>query len=134
MNEGNLAQNWLQRARSNLERAQAGKVSSGILFEDLCFDCHQAVEKSLKALLIYKKIEFPRTHSISRLLEIVEHTNIQIPDEIMESAALTDYAVETRYPGDYAPVDEKKYKDALITAEVVFKWIERMLENKPLEA
>jgi len=44
--------NWLKRARSNLERAKLGKVSQGILYEDLCFDAQQAVEKSLKAILI----------------------------------------------------------------------------------
>jgi len=32
---------WLRKARSNMERALAGKVSEGILYEDLCFDCQQ---------------------------------------------------------------------------------------------
>jgi len=36
---------WLKRARSNWERAKIGKVSAGILYEDLCFDAQQAVEK-----------------------------------------------------------------------------------------
>ena len=36
--------NWLKRARSNLERAKMGKVTQGILYEDLCFDAQQAVE------------------------------------------------------------------------------------------
>ena len=44
--------NWLKRARSNLERAKMGKVTQEILYEDLCFDAQQAVEKSLKAILI----------------------------------------------------------------------------------
>ena len=42
--------NWLKRARSSLERTKIGKVSQGILYEDLCFDAQQAVEKSLKAI------------------------------------------------------------------------------------
>jgi len=28
---------WLKRARSNLERARAEKISDEILYEDLCF-------------------------------------------------------------------------------------------------
>jgi len=48
--------NWLKSARSNLERAKMGKVSQGILYEDLCFDAQQAVEKSLKAILEALKI------------------------------------------------------------------------------
>jgi hypothetical protein len=47
-----LVKQWLIRARSNLDRARAGKIQKTILYEDLCFDCQQAVEKSLKALLI----------------------------------------------------------------------------------
>ncbi|MGB9825381.1 MAG: HEPN domain-containing protein [Desulfofundulus sp.] len=43
---------WLRRARSNLERARLGRVSEGILYEDLCFDAQQAAEKALKAVLV----------------------------------------------------------------------------------
>ncbi|MBF0465719.1 MAG: HEPN domain-containing protein [Nitrospirae bacterium] len=130
MNGANLVHNWLIRAKSNLEKAKAGKVSSGIMFEDLCFDCHQAAEKSLKALLICREIDFPKTHSISRLLEIIEGTGTQIPEEIKDSVILTDYAVETQYPGDYVPIDEKMYEEALRIADSVVKWVEKMLVAK----
>lgn len=46
------AKEWLTRAKSNLARVKAGKVSEDILYEDLCFDAQQAVEKALKALCI----------------------------------------------------------------------------------
>lgn len=59
MKNQQLVELWLIRARSNLERARAGKISEEILFEDLCFDCQQAVEKSLKAWVISRDIIFP---------------------------------------------------------------------------
>ncbi len=40
---------WLQRAKSNMARAKAGRVSPDILYEDLCYDAQQAVEKALKS-------------------------------------------------------------------------------------
>jgi len=46
-----LHEQWLERAKSNLDRARYGKTSRYVLYEDLCFDCQQVVEKSLKALL-----------------------------------------------------------------------------------
>jgi HEPN domain-containing protein len=52
MKNRTLVEQWLSRALSNLDRARAGKVRDTILYEDLCFDCQQAVEKSLKALLV----------------------------------------------------------------------------------
>jgi len=132
MSADNLVHDWLRRAKSSLERARAGKVSEGILFEDLCFDCQQTVEKSLKALLIDREVEFPKTHSISKLLELVEQSGVYVPDEIKDSVSLTDYAVETRYPGDYVPVDEDLYKDALNFAEKIVLWVEKILNDEIL--
>lgn len=36
---------WLRRARSNLARARADRGLPEVLYEDLCFDTQQAVEK-----------------------------------------------------------------------------------------
>lgn len=51
MRNQHLVREWLKRARSSLERAKAGKVSEAVIYEDLCFDCQQAVEKSQQPLL-----------------------------------------------------------------------------------
>ena len=48
---------WLQRAKSNLIRAQQPRLE-GVCWEDLCFDAQQAVEKALKALLIHYNIPY----------------------------------------------------------------------------
>jgi len=40
---------------------------------------------------------------------------------------LTAYAVETRYPGDYAPVSEDDYIKAVEAAEKVVKWVEERI-------
>jgi HEPN domain-containing protein len=120
MKNRELVEGWLKRARSNLERAKAGKTSKEILFEDLCFDCQQAVEKSLKALLIHLNKVFPKTHSIGRIVELIEETGTDVPEEIKDSVVLTEYAVSTRYPGDYEPVLEEEYKAALEMAKKFF--------------
>jgi len=62
MKNKDIISEWLKRARSNLERARAKKTSDEILYEDLCFDAQQAVEKSLKALLVRLDKPFPKTH------------------------------------------------------------------------
>ena len=76
---------WLRRSESNLERARVGRVKEGILYEDLCFDCQQSVEKAIKALLISIDKEFPLIHSIARLLELVSEAGIGITDEIRKA-------------------------------------------------
>ena len=120
--------NWLKRARSNLERAKIGKVSPGILYEDLCFDAQQAVEKSLKAMLIKLDQSFPNTHSIGTLLKLIEEAGVEIPKNINQAKLLTTYAVDARYPGDYEPVSKEEYKEALKIAEDVFKWLDNIIK------
>lgn len=121
--------NWLKRARGSLERAKIGKVSQGILYEDLCFDAQQAVEKSLKAILVKLNQSFPKTHSIGILLKLIEEAGIEIPENINQAKLLTAYAVDTLYPGDYEPVNKEEYKEALKIAEDVFKWLDNIMNK-----
>lgn len=119
---------WMMRARSNLARAKMGKVSPDIIYEDLCFDAQQAVEKSLKALCIFNEILFPKTHDISYLMELLENNGVKIPKGLQKAKILTSYAVETRYPGDYGFIEESKYLESLDLAEKVLTWVESMIQ------
>lgn len=119
MKKENNINEWLKRAKSNLERAKIGKLSDDILYEDLCYDTQQAVEKSLKALCIKFDIIFPKTHNIEYLIELLEKNDIIINNNIETAKILTNYAIETRYPGEYEPVDKYEYLKALKIAENV---------------
>lgn len=122
---------WLERARSNLARARMGRQSEDILYEDLCFDAQQAAEKALKGLLIYLHIDYPRTHSIGHLLSLLERrAKIAVPPHVREAVALTDYAVTTRYPGDWDPVDEEEYREAVRLAEATYNWVLEEIEKR----
>ena len=109
------------------------KVSEDILFEDLCFDCQQSVEKALKALLISWDIEFPRTHSIGRLLELVNETGVEIPETILKATELTEYAVSARYPSELEEIGKQEYEEALEIAIIVFDWTRKIVENELLD-
>ena len=124
------ANQWLKRAKSNMARARAGRVSPEILYEDLCFDSQQVVEKALKALCAYHNIAFPRTQDIAYLIELLTKGDVTIPDDIQHSKLLTSYAVETRYPGDYEPVDESDYATAVEIAGKVLAWVEKNIEGE----
>jgi HEPN domain-containing protein len=123
--EPNSAQEWLLRARSNLKLAESGARIKNVLFEDLCFNAQQAAEKALKAVCVYKGLDFPKTHSIVRLLDILETASLAIPKSVKEADILTQYAVETRYPGWVEPVTKKEYVEALALAAKVVFWAEK---------
>jgi len=126
------ANTWLKRAKSNMARAKAGRVSSEILYEDLCFDAQQAVEKALKSLCVIHEIVFPKTHDIAYLIELLEEKNVTVPEAVQNAKILTGYAVETRYPGDYEPVDEDDYFKAIEIAEKVLRWVKKGMDKEQL--
>ncbi|MFA6990199.1 MAG: HEPN domain-containing protein [Candidatus Gastranaerophilaceae bacterium] len=121
---------WLHRAKSNLllgEKGTFGNVDD-ILIEDFCFNLQQSVEKSLKALLIKNNLEYPKTHSISKIITILINNGVQVPDNIIKTAPqLTAYAVETRYPDDYNEITDTEYKEALEIAQNVYNWVENKI-------
>ncbi|MGH7467561.1 MAG: HEPN domain-containing protein [Longimicrobiales bacterium] len=121
------AREWLRRARSNLARARAGRMTAEVLYEDLCFDAQQAAEKAIKAVLVRNRILFPKTHVIDVLLTLAESGDVVIPAEIQDAAVLSDYATFARYPGPGEDVTEEEYQRALGLAERVVHWVEGML-------
>lgn len=110
---------WLRFARSDL--AMARRPHEGdILVESLCFHAQQAVEKSLKAVLLAHAIAFPHTHNLAILLALLPAT--PVPPRVAASAALTDYAVTVRYPGIYEDISDEEYQEAIQIAETVLAW------------
>ena len=101
---------WLLFAEGDLVLAR-NQPSEDLLVELLCFHAQQAVEKAIKAVLLYFGEQAPRTHSIEALVEIAAK-HIEIPEVVEESTELTLYASGTRYPGNYEPLDEVDYRDA----------------------
>ncbi|PRR74265.1 hypothetical protein MHFGQ_25730 [Moorella humiferrea] len=123
----------MKRAKSNLARAKLGRQTPDILYEDLCFDAQQAAEKALKGVMAYLGINIPRTHSIGYLLKLLEDSGrIGVDENLKEAAILTDYAVTTRYPGDWDPIDEVEYKWAVYLAEKVYRWAISLIKEKTM--
>src|SRR3989304_9973122 len=120
---------WLNRAKSNLERAKSDVRLTGVYLEDLCFDAQQAAEKAIKSVLIHLGIEFPYVHDITDLLTILEGKGHSISGEIREAGRLTRFAVETRYPGLSEPVTQDEYKKAIAIADIVVRWAEEILKR-----
>ena len=119
---------WLRRAKSNLLRAQQSKPDE-VLWEDLCFDAQQAVEKALKALLTFHAVPYRFTHDIAALLTAVEQAAIEIPVSVRAATILTDYAVSTRYPGTAEPVTEADCIAAVTIATATVHWVEQRLKQ-----
>ena len=121
---------WLARGHSNLLLAESG-LQNGVFLEDLCFEAHQAAEKALKAVCVFRNIEFPRTHSLTALSALLEQAGIRLPADVREAGLLTSYAVQARYPDWDEAVTEQEYQRALALARQVVAWAEKSIQKQP---
>lgn len=120
-------EDWLRHAKADLALATSPLPKDG-LYNTLCFHAQQAAEKSIKAVLIFRGIEFPKVHSLTRLIDLLPGDIIRTAD-LLESARLTVYATVFRYPGeeDEPDVPGDKYQEALRLAKIVFKWASEII-------
>lgn len=125
---------WLNRARSSLVKAREGAAFPEIYLEDLCFDAQQAAEKAIKAVLLHLGVGFPYVHDLALLLTRAEQAGQAVPPPVRAAAALTDYAVETRYPGAFEPVTQEEFEEALRLAAAVLNWAQEVVEPPPPHA
>jgi HEPN domain-containing protein len=69
------------------------------------------------------------THSIGYLIRLIEDNKVTVPKEIKAAKGLTQYAVDTRYPGPYDDIGKDEYEEALELAMRVYDWAQKMIEK-----
>lgn len=63
----------------------------------LGFHAQQAIEKALKAVLARQGVEYPRTHNLAMLLELLRRQNLDMPPDTDGLGRLTPFGVALRY-------------------------------------
>jgi HEPN domain-containing protein len=122
-------QAWLQRAYSNLRLAKKSR-DGNVMLEDLCFNAQQTAEKALKAVCLFRRLDFPKTHSLIRLMDILEAQGTTIPDHVKSADILTQYAVQTRYPSPFEEISRKEYREAVVLATRTLIWAEKIIAGE----
>ena len=109
-----LVREWIEKGEADLEVAgrMAAEAGANVRIREIVgFHCQQAAEKYLKALLTGYQIEFPKTHDIQALVQLVKAAGCPFTDSLGDAKWLTPFGVEIRYPGEAAemlPGDEVK--------------------------
>jgi len=67
-----------------------------VILDNACFHCQQAIEKYLKAYLIYNGLDIERTHNIIALLD--QCANFDPVFGTIDPLDINAYAVQGRYP------------------------------------
>lgn len=127
-----LATRWLLRARADLVAArtlEAGAVDAWIVG----FHAQQAIEKAIKAALVFEQIEFPRTHDLERLAGLVPSGwELDLPSDRL--ARISEFGAETRYPpegwNEVPSPTAAEVRDAVSAAEAAVAWLGRELARR----
>lgn len=117
------AERWLGYARSDLAAATTLVASPDHYPRQVCFLAQQAAEKALKAALIAQEFEFPFTHDLDRLRNLLPD-KWTVKKAFPDLAEMTIWAVEARYPADMPEVLESDARRALKVASEIIHLIE----------
>jgi len=110
---------WIDKAEHDLLAAEhIIQVEEGELTDITCFHCQQCAEKYIKALLVFLGTNFPKTHDLRLLLDLIpEHTLTDLQRKRV--IPLNRYVIEGRYPGDWEPITAQEAREALTMAHGV---------------
>jgi HEPN domain-containing protein len=129
----NDAKVWMNYAETDLRAAYALLESGEFFPRQICFLGQPCGEKAIKAILIYKEVNFPKHHDLDRLRDLVP-AGWKVKAQFPDLAELTIWAVESRYPGDTPDVTEGEAQETLHLAESVFNTISAELEERIRQA
>jgi HEPN domain-containing protein len=63
----------------------------------LGFHAQQAAEKMLKAVLAARGVDYPKTHNLRVLIELLSAEGIRLPEKLAEIDRLTQFGTTFRY-------------------------------------
>jgi HEPN domain-containing protein len=129
-----LVGQWVAKAEEDFLAADTLIASGAECADVIAFLSQQAAEKLLKAYLTWLQIDFPRTHDIGRLLDILAGADADTAERLANADALSDYGVEIRYPGELPVLTIDAAKQAFALALQVRAAILALLPGEPGDA
>lgn len=120
-------QRWLKYAYEDLITAKKMLANQAAFPRHICWLAQQSAEKTLKAALIYLSIDFPFTHDLDRLQNLLPK-NLQDAITNVDLSELTEWALESRYPGNYPDILYSDAQRAATQARILYNTLENILK------
>jgi HEPN domain-containing protein len=119
---------WVEKAEGDF-RTAARETNSAEYpnYDAACFHAQQCAEKYLKARLVEAGKDFPKTHDLSAILNLVLAFEPSWESLREDLEHLTDLGVEVRYPGTTADLEDAE--EAMRTAQHVRGIVRTALMN-----
>lgn len=91
-----LAEILISKASDEL-RALEALLAADIADEVIGFHAQQIVEKSIKAVLVSRSVEYRFSHDLSYLNDLLAENGVEVPEALREAEVLRPWAMELRY-------------------------------------
>ena len=130
-----ITEDWLESAKMDLDNIEL-IITRESLTPVMSFHAQQAVEKSLKAYLEEKGIQFRKIHDLVTLYGLLENELPQLDKNILER--LNGLYIDSRYPGELGLLPEGRpsledvrefYEFAKYVYETVIKYLDQNCDS-----
>ncbi|MCX6272953.1 MAG: HEPN domain-containing protein [Bacteroidetes bacterium] len=120
MNEQvNEIKQWVIKGDHDLGTAKITYLHIPDYLDTITFHCQQAVEKYLKAYLIFQSSTFRFSHDLVYLLDLITQNDSDFEEYYDMVSELQGYAVEIRYPNEIIYLSVEKVEKAMSIAKIV---------------
>lgn len=122
-----LEEAWrsLRLADRDIQAFDVLKARPEVHISMVCFHAQQAVEKSLKAVLFSRRIEFERVHDLVKLAQLLSERGIVLPVPENQLRRLNPFAVTFRY--DDLEIELISRSDTTSLVADVRRWAEEQV-------
>ena len=125
-NQKDLVEQWLEKALHDELAYKTLIKHRPLILDTACFHSQQAVEKYLKAFLVFKNYDFPKIHDVTALQKLCVKFDKDF--EKLEVTDLRYYAVDVRYPDEYIEPSLKVAKSYLKIVTQVKKLVPKKIK------
>jgi HEPN domain-containing protein len=122
-----LLRQWLAKAEEDFSLAGFLVSQKTPYVNAVGFHAQQAAEKYLKAFLVNYQIEFPKTHDLGELLDLVASVDSSLAASLRDATMLNPYGVDIRYPAEFPDMTPEEAEKALGLAGKVRAAIQKSL-------
>lgn len=126
-----LLRHWLAKAEEDYSVAEHLLSENTPYLGTIGLHAQQAAEKFLKAVLVHYQVEFPKTHDLGKLLDLIAMVNAPLADALRDATALNPLGSTMRYPSDLPELTPEDARAALALAAKVRNAVRAVLHDEP---
>ena len=123
-----LVQQWVTKADRDFRVAEHLVSQDSPYLDAVAFHSQQAAEKYLKAFLVEQQVEFPKTHDLAEILDVIATVDSSLAQSCRGATELTPYGVDIRYPSDFPQMTPQRARAAVELARKVRETIRELLD------